>query len=124
EGQGVRSGAGPGGLCAGQGAPLGEERSRRLDLVVRHLAQRMELSRGICAPDERVAAPRRPEPGCARALSAPDSCEVLRLAPGRQGAPDARGRGMTEPELVVVVDTEEEFDWKGDFSRSATATRS
>lgn len=31
---------------------------------------------------------------------------------------------MTQPELVVVVDTEEEFDWKGDFSRSATATRS
>ncbi len=31
---------------------------------------------------------------------------------------------MTQPELVVVVDTEEEFDWKDDFSRAATATRS
>jgi hypothetical protein len=31
---------------------------------------------------------------------------------------------MTQPELVVVVDTEEEFDWKSDFSRAATATRS
>ncbi len=31
---------------------------------------------------------------------------------------------MTQPELVIVVDTEEEFDWNRDFSRAATATRS
>ena len=28
------------------------------------------------------------------------------------------------PELLIVVDTEEEFDWSADFSRAATATRS
>jgi hypothetical protein len=28
------------------------------------------------------------------------------------------------PELLIVVDTEEEFDWTGPFSREATATRS
>ena len=31
---------------------------------------------------------------------------------------------MSAPRLIVVVDTEEEFDWERPFSRSATATRS
>lgn len=32
--------------------------------------------------------------------------------------------GLPAPLLLVVVDTEEEFDWGGPFDRSATATRS
>ena len=31
---------------------------------------------------------------------------------------------MSAPQLIVVVDTEEEFDWERPFSRAATATRS
>lgn len=31
---------------------------------------------------------------------------------------------MTAPELIVIVDTEEEFDWSAPFSRDSTSTRS
>ena len=36
----------------------------------------------------------------------------------------ARMSHAATPELLVVVDTEEEFDWSAPFSREATATRS
>ena len=66
EGAAVRAGAGRCRLCAGEGAALGEERRCAVDLLLDHLAIRMELSRGGCARDERAAAAGRAQPGARR----------------------------------------------------------
>ncbi|HEY0147727.1 MAG TPA: polysaccharide deacetylase family protein [Allosphingosinicella sp.] len=50
---------------------------------------------------------------------APDSPRSLARAPGAASWPQRR-----QPQLAIVVDTEEEFDWRGPFSRDNVATRS
>jgi hypothetical protein len=53
---------------------------------------------------------------CRRAPSAPGASA---RAPGRTSE-----RRSSRPQLAVVVDTEEEFDWRRPFARENTATRS
>ena len=56
----------------------------------------------------------------------PGACRRAPAAPGAAvrapGGLDERRR--RRPQLAVVVDTEEEFDWRGPFARSNVATRS